>query len=433
MKKKWFRRESYSLLSKDGFIKNVFVLVTGTAAVQVLNFALTPFITRLYGAEAFGVFGLFSSILNFMTVMSALCYPIAIIFVKEEQQYKNLVAISIKLTFLLGLILSLALLLLTSNFTFAFNDIALYLCLGLLPASLATIYSQIMLRNKKFRVMAYIGFVTALIVAASKISAGFFYPTSVALIYSAILGFGVSALIMHFVIFGNSISLKMPLLNATEISVMKEFKQFPFFRLPHALLAALSQIVPVALLTSYFGLAAAGYFVLTRSVLMVPVTLLGKAVYDVSYPKLSADFGVKPITKFLVYTTLGLMIVSSIPLLILLLWGQELFSLVFGEDWSRAGLYAGCMSFWFVFNISNRPCVGAVSLLGLDKFLLVNSIFNLVFSVLGFIVAFYIWGTDTAAILSFYLCATLAQVFLILKVLLAGIKSDRQIFTDVKS
>ena len=238
---------------------------------------------------------------------------------------------------------------------------------------------------------------------------------------------------MHLVIFGATLPLRTPLLSSIDLAVMKKFKQFPFYRLPHALNSAFAQIVPIALLTSYFGLKAAGFFVLTRSVLMVPVTLLGKAVYDVTYPKLSSDFGIKPMTNFLIYSTISLMAVSSVPLLALLIWGQELFSLVFGDEWARSGLYAGCMSVWFLFNISNRPCVAAVSLLGLDKFLLINGLFNLAFSVLGFLVAHSIWGTDTAALLSFFLCATLAQVLLISKIILAGIKSDRIMFVDNKS
>jgi O-antigen/teichoic acid export membrane protein len=428
MNKKRFGREGLSLMLNDGFIKNIFILATGTASIQILNFALTPFITRLYSAEAFGALGLFSSIIGLMIVISALSYPIAIVFVKDEFKYKNLVSISLKLTLMIGVFLSFILFVLTRNFTFSFNDIFWYLCLAFLPASVAAIYSQILLREKKFKIIAYIGFAAAAVVAICKLLAGVIQPTSTALILSAILGFILSAVIMHFTIFGASLPLTKLKFSASEISTMKEFKQFPLYRLPHAFNAALYQLAPVVLLTSYFSLKAAGYFVLTRTVLMVPLTLLGKAVYDVAYPKLSADFGVKPITKFLVYTTGGLMALSSIPLIVLLFWGEELFAWVFGTDWARAGLYAGCMSFWFGFNISNRPSVAAVSILGLDKFLFLNGISSLFLCVLGFVFANFIWGTDTASILSFFSCAIISQIFLISKVYITSKKSDKMLF-----
>jgi O-antigen/teichoic acid export membrane protein len=432
MKKKWFGSEKFSLMFIDGFIRNIFILATGTASIQILNFAIMPIITRLYGADTFGALGLFNSILGLLTVLSALSYPIAIVFVKDHHQYKTLISISIKLTLLMGVFVSITLLLLNSNFRLSFNDIVRYLCLAFLPASITVIYSQILLRQKKFKIIAYIGVASAITVAVAKLSTGVYYPTSDALILSTLLGLCLSAVIMHFTIFGISLPINRIFLSDTEISTMKEFKQFPQYRLPHALIAALSQIVPVVLLTNYFGLQVAGYFVLTRTVLMVPVTLLGKAVYDVAYPKLSNDFGVKPITKFLVYTTLGLIAISSIPLVVLFFWGQELFAWVFGSDWSRAGLYASCMSMWFVFNIANRPSVAAVSLLALDKFLLINGISSLFASVTGFVVANYIWGTDTAAILAFFSCAIFSQILLISKVYLRSIKSDKTLLLNEK-
>jgi O-antigen/teichoic acid export membrane protein len=431
MKKRWFGREGLSLIFNDSFIKNIFILATGTASVQVLNFALTPIITRLYSAEAFGALGLFSSIIGLVVVISALSYPIAIVFVKDELQYKNLVSISLKLTLTIGVFLSFILILLTNNFTFYFNDIIWYICIAFFPASVATIYSQILLRQKEFRIIAYIGFAAALAVAVSKLLTGVFHPTSTALILSAILGFTLSAVIMHLSIFGISLPLKKIMLSATEISVMKEFKQFPLYRLPHSFNAALAQLVPIVLLTTHFGVREAGYFVLTRTVLMVPVTLLGKAVYDVAYPKLSADFGVKPITRFLLYTTTSLIVISLFPLTVIVIWGQELFSWVFGEGWSRAGLYASCMSLWYVFNIANRPSVAAISILGLDKFLLINGILGLSVNIVGFVIANYLWGTDIAAILAFFSCAILSQIILLIKVYLVSEKSDKQFFPNI--
>lgn len=432
MKKIGFKSEKLSSIFKDGFIKNIFVLATGTASVQVLNFALTPLITRLYSAEAFGSLGLFSTIIGLMIVISALSYPLAVVFVKEDYKYKSLVNISIKLIFLVALLVSTILLTMSYQFSFSFNSIVNLICLAILPASLATLYSQVLLRQKKFKIIAYIGLVSAIAVATTKLLAGIYYPTSSALIISTILGFCISAFIMHIMIFGYTLPVKKLTLNSSELSIMKEFKQFPLYRLPHGFITALSQLVPVALLTSYFGLKVAGYFVLTRAVLMVPVTLVGKAVFDVTYPKLSSDFGTKPIAKFILMTTVSLMLISSVPLAVLVIWGPELFSWVFGAEWERAGLYAGYMSFWFAFNLSNRPSVAAIPILGMDKFLLLNGVVSLCISVLSFIAATYIWGTDTAAILSFFSSAIVFQTFLIIKVNIAANKSDKRLFPNGK-
>ncbi|MEH6607055.1 MAG: hypothetical protein V7711_15855, partial [Pseudomonadales bacterium] len=70
----------------------------------------------------------------------------------------------------------------------------------------------------------------------------------------------------------------------------------------------------------------------------------------------------------------------------------------------------------------------AISILGMDKFLLMNGIMGLCLSVVGFVVANYIWGTDTAAILAFFSCAIIPLIILLLKVYLISVKSDKELF-----
>jgi len=49
-------------LKQSAFVKNILVVMSGSAIAQVLGFALTPIISRLFSPSDFGVFGSFNSI-----------------------------------------------------------------------------------------------------------------------------------------------------------------------------------------------------------------------------------------------------------------------------------------------------------------------------------------------------------------------------------
>jgi O-antigen/teichoic acid export membrane protein len=420
-------RNFVSDLIEGGVLRNIAILVTGAASVQFLNLVLMPLLTRLYGANEFGMLGLYSSILNLLIVVLGLSYPLAIVLIKDAQESKSMVEITLRITLFMSLFLSVVSCFLAYNYELPFNNVVGYLILGLVPSGFSVVYTQVLVKQGKFKSIAIVGFTAALVVGAAKLFFGLFYLTNVSLIYAVLIGLFVNAIFMHFILYGKSLPITRLFFNSADIAVMGSYVQFPKYRLPHALNVALSQLVPVYLLTHYFGVQAAGYFFLTRSVLMVPVNMIGKAVYDVAYPKLSSDFGNKPISLFLVGSTLSLLALSFVPMAILFFWGDVIFSLVFGAEWSKAGLYAGCMSFWFAVNFSNRACVAAVSLLKLDRFLLGNGVVNLIVSSAGFMVGYSIWGTDTAAIFLFYLFAMVAQLSLIFKVIYEARKIDKKL------
>ncbi|MGJ8682398.1 oligosaccharide flippase family protein, partial [Paraglaciecola sp.] len=265
------------------------------------------------------------------------------------------------------------------------------------------------------------------------IIAGYSLPNFESLIIAVIIGLYINT----FLLCAKTKTFKLPTkllsFDRKNIVVIKKFKQLPRFRLPHALINNLSQMAPLILLTYYFGIKEAGYFVLTRTVLMVPVNLLGKAVYDVSYPKLSADFSRKPITKYLYLSTFGLMACSLLPILLLVFFGEELFSFVFGDAWSTSGIYAGCIAIWFSFNISNRACIAAVTLLNLDKFLLKNGILNITLATSGFMACIHFGATDTTSLMVFFMMSVIAQISLISKVLIASKQHDKKHCKEFKT
>ena len=87
----------FKTLLKGNFLRNILVLMTGTASVQLMNFLITPIITRLYSPEAFGALGLFSSTITFTVVAVTLSYPIALVIERRDRNVEDLTSVCIKL------------------------------------------------------------------------------------------------------------------------------------------------------------------------------------------------------------------------------------------------------------------------------------------------------------------------------------------------
>ncbi len=66
------------------FVRNVVTVASGSAASQAIVMAFSPLITRLYGPEAFGLQGVFTSVAGLLIVVAAMGYPTAIVLPRHD-------------------------------------------------------------------------------------------------------------------------------------------------------------------------------------------------------------------------------------------------------------------------------------------------------------------------------------------------------------
>ena len=84
----------FTRLKKSHFIRNVLVVMSGTAMAQAIGFALTPIISRLYSPLDFGVFGSFNAVLTVIVAGVTLDYTQAIMLPKQKEDAINLFMLS---------------------------------------------------------------------------------------------------------------------------------------------------------------------------------------------------------------------------------------------------------------------------------------------------------------------------------------------------
>jgi O-antigen/teichoic acid export membrane protein len=408
------------------FARSVAIVASGTAGAQAITIAFAPIITRLYGPEAFGLLGTFIAILAIAAPIAALTYPIAIVLPKDDRDAMRLVRLSILLSFGMALLASVFLLVggewLTT--TLGAESVAGYLLLipvAMLFGAWLQIVHQWLIRKKQFGVIARSAIAHSLIVNSAKSGIGWFHPVGAVLIVLATLG---NALLASLLFIGarNRYQAEPDKSEAgpgaTLNALASRHRDFPLYRAPQHIINAISQSLPILMLAAFFGPSAAGFYTLGKMVMGLPSTLIGKAVNDVFYPKITeAAHNGENLPRHIVRATGALLVIGIIPFGLVFLFGPWLFGFVFGDDWTMAGEYARWLALFFLLNFINKPSVAAVPVLGIQRGLLVYELFSTGTKALGLVAGFYWFGSDLWAVALFSIIGVLAYSAMMLWIL----------------
>lgn len=418
---------------KLSLFKNFILVILGTIGAQALTMAFSPFITRIYGPEVFGVFGSFNAIIAVLIPIAALSYPMSIILPKDDKDSFALIVLSSMLSILFLLVSSSVMFIYEQEILEFLNVHNMDFIYVVLPLTILTsvnieTINYTLIRKGLYKFTAKIVFLQSLIINSMKLIIGFYIPTVESLISVTIFGMFISLCILML---GIRASIKQHIKDVTfkkMLNVAKKYSEFPKYRAPQGIIANINQSLPVIMLSVLFGPISAGYYTLCRTVLLFPVNLISKAINDVLFPDISYSYKSNDeIGGKLIKTTLLLCIIGFVPVLIMLLFGRELFCSIFGDNWGVSGDYSKWISIWLFFTLINRPCVAAIPVLRLEKFLLVNSIFNMVLCVVGFYVGEKLFQTDIGALAGYCILSIIPQLTIILAVFLKVSKYDRYI------
>ncbi len=419
-------RRAFDRVWRSRFARNVAVVASGTAGAQAITMAFAPLITRIYGPEAFGLLGTFMAIVAVAIPVAALAYPIAIVLPREDRDALGLVRLSVILSFGVAL-LAAALLAFGGDWltaTLGAESVAGYLFLipvAMLFAAWMQIAKQWLIRKKQFGVVARSAVAHSLVLNSAKSGIGWMHPVGAVLIVLATLGHALHAALL-FIGARRRYQAEPTADDEGPRAPLKELahrhRDFPLYRAPQNFINAASQSLPILMLAAFFGPVAAGFYTLAKMVMGMPTTLVGKAVNDVFYPRITeAAHNGENLPRHIVQATGALLAIGVVPFGLVVLFGPWLFGLVFGEDWLIAGEYARWLAFFFLFNFINKPAVAAVPVLGIQRGLLVYELFSTGTKALGLVAGFYWFGSDLWAVAFFSLIGVVAYIAMMLWIL----------------
>lgn len=407
---------------KNKLVRNIMVLAGGAAGAQAVTILFSPFITRIYGPEVFGVMSLFIAVIAIAVPVSALAYPQAIVLPKDDDEALNIAYVSWVVSLIVGLFIGFGLLVLKNNIVSFFgieliSDYIFLVPIVVFVTAYLDILQQLYIRKKDYRSLAHNALYSSFVQNFLKVVIGVFYPTAAALIFITFVGYVAQVVMLTnkscLFIFNRNPWKRIKLV----LDVACRYKDFPLYRAPQNLINTASHSLPVVLLATLFGPASAGFYSLGRMAIGMPFTLVGKAIADVYYQHVCENEN-NNLFGNLVKSTGVLFLIGLLPCIVLFFVGTELFSLIFGSRWAASGDYAKWLALFFWFNFLSKPCLAAVPILGVQRQLLAFEAFSFILKILALFVGFYIYDSDYFAIAIYSIVGAICYCFVVIWIVL---------------
>lgn len=362
--------------------KAVTTVASGAVLGQLITVLLMPVVTRLYSPEAMGIQSVFISVGNILATSAALTYPLALILPKKESDAAYLIILSILFGFVTSLGVFIFILIADAYLAIVLSELGNWVYL--LPpyvffSVLGVVSAQYLIREKRFKAIARISWELSAVVNLSKVIGGMLFAVPLTLIVVNILGGLVRLLLsMRFIVdrlgaYFQNVSVRG--CKGRLIGVAKTHKDFPFYRAPQAIIAALSQSLPLIIISALFDASVVGQFALALTVLSLPANFLGAAVSQVVYPVINdAIRAGNEITSDIIRITVTMGLIGAPVFAVFAIAGDYVFNLVFGETWILAGKFSQWLALFMFIDFLSRPSVAIIPVLGLQRGLLAYEI-----------------------------------------------------------
>lgn len=314
---------------------------------QVLVFAASPLLTRLYGPEAFGHFTVLSIIVTTLTPLASLRYGWALPLPREDAVARDLLSLCLVVTFgfavLTGLVGTLAWAALEGWVAIGIADVGL-LAVAMLVIGLHEVATSWLVRVQAFRQVAGVRFVTLVGTIVWQIVFAVMQPGAASLMLGFIGGY-LMGLFMAAYHFRDAVMASVRGMDAGRLRhVAVEYRRFALVTAPSGVVNGLGSLLPAMALPSLYGLAVTGQWSLAGRLLWQPMNFIGQAVNQVLWGTAARLQHENPKRLWVLFLTLNVGLAALMaPSLILFWYGEDLFALVFGAAWAEAGRYAGIM------------------------------------------------------------------------------------------
>lgn len=355
-------------------------LASGTVLAQIIPVLISPLLTRLYSPDDFGVFAVYLSIVVLFVSIMTFRYEMAIVLPKEEDDAISLFQLSIAIAFLISLVLFLVFFFFKvdiANFlkTPKLSEYLLLVPVACLITAVYQCYGHWCNRTSQYKEIAISRVSNSFIMSVIQLIAGLKHSGSMSLIFGHLLGQLTALMVISRKKISARILISKIRLGNIKSNVVK-YRNFPLFNTPHAFVDSSRDVLVNVFLLMISTASSVGIFMLVNRVMLSPVSVIGNAISQVLLRKLSEDVVNGYPIKFHIFKIIKVtFLIAAIPTFIVALFGVEIFSFIFGEDWKQAGDVARYFSLYSYLHFSASILSVVPIVLGKQKAAFVVNLF----------------------------------------------------------
>lgn len=338
-------REIRDRLHKGSFLGNVLTLMTGATIAQAITLLITPFLTRIYTPDHFGVLGIYTSIIGICSILCCGRYEIAIVLPEQNEDASNLVFVSILWTVLVTILAFIIILIWGIPTADLFGSQTLNKWLWVLPANIffLGVFQTLNFwntRHKNYRRLATRQMIQSSLTGFAQLCFGLLTKLGAGgLIVGQFIGlFGATSLLIKKFTKEDYVSMKRSLSMSRLRKVSAEYKKYPIFNMIPSVIDSITIALPVMFFTKFFNLSIAGQYSLGVRLLYLPASLIGVAVAQVYLQRIAEEYNKTGSIDLIVIQVFKTLIMVAVPFcLIIMMLGPWVFSFFFGSNWTTAG------------------------------------------------------------------------------------------------
>jgi O-antigen/teichoic acid export membrane protein len=355
---------------KSNFFKNARTLTVGSLIAQGIGILVTPLLARFFTPSDFGTFSIFTAVSNITAAIVTLSYPVRLVLPQPESEAKKLALLSIVITILVGffcLILSLFLpksfLILASLFSLGIW-LQIAIINGMISA-LITVFTYWFNRQEQYFKISKLKIGQTLIVAIFGVAFGFLSINS-GLILSQLMGLSI---ILIFYFYWSRLKFSFNDLQGI-FGIFKTHNSAFKYLLPTTILDVFTMQLPFFLITMWFSNDAVGQYRMAFTFLSIPSSLVGFAISQVFYQRFCQIWpDVNAARSLLIRTWFILTLIGVIPFFLVIAYGEPLFEIILGDQWSMSGKIASILAFMSFFSLLHSPTSTTLHSMGYEKLL----------------------------------------------------------------
>lgn len=306
-----------------------------------------PVVTRLFPPAALGVQALFISAAASLTVLATLRLDLAIVLPSEQVVAARIWWLGFYQGLATALLICVAALFLGGSITASFapgvsSSVWVWLLAPMVIASVVTqMGTGLATRQGRFELVVISNLATATVFAAVAIVLGVLHPGDQGVVLARLSGQTAGCLSLLSLVVAVSRrggSWRPRRVRARHL--WREQRQFLVFNTPYSLVGALARDLPLYVFAIGGGATLTASYALARTIMLAPTSLISGALSSVFYREASQHLGTPRLEALAIGLSRWGLLLTIPGFAFIAVWGDELFVVVFGDQWRAAGTFA---------------------------------------------------------------------------------------------
>ncbi len=382
------------------FRRSVAVIMTGTILGQGISLVTLPVISRLYAPEAFGQYALLSSLSALLIIVTTLGLSSAVMAPDDDREAERIVSVALVCSVGLATVITIVGLALAPVLPLQAVGMPVWqVCLWVYAMTVVGVVLALLRvhtnRRGLNRTLALNSILSSLSTLVIAVPFGLLAHGSLGLILSGLAAGVICSLQMFLQVNPFRHRVSWSSVRAT----LRTYRGFVVYQYPANLMEAAGAQLPTQVLGGLYGSSMLGSYSMNERLLGVPLRLIGAPLSTVYFRSTSESFRAGRKLAPLTFTIVSrVTLAASVPMIVLIFFGADLFGWALGPQWSEAGILSGFLVPLYVLTLCRTSVSNCRVVIGQQRTNAGLSAVRLAIALLSLVAGHAWFGTLTGAV-----------------------------------